>query len=120
MIERIAALAESADYAALKELAAERREELLASWGKLKPMDKLVVFKLMSAPAALEFYERLPFREKYFLLCGFPLQSIAPVLEAAGPAGRRLFVQLPREFYDRMFRRLLAESPTLDVTVNTN
>lgn len=121
MVERIGTLADRADYAALKALAtAADRAELVEVWDKLKPMDKLVVFKLMSAPAALEFYDRLSFREKYFLLCGFPLASIAPVLEAAGPAERRLFVQLPREFYDRMFRRLLAESPRVDLAFNTN
>src|SRR5688572_17995187 len=74
--------------------------ELSLAWPRLEPMEKLVLFKLLDAPRALEFYARLPFGEKYFLLCGFPLQSIAPVLDGLSPAERRRFVQLPREFYD--------------------
>ena len=83
-------------------------------------MQKLVVFKLLDAPRALELYGTLPFREKYFLLMGFPLNSIAPVLEGLSAAQRRHFVQLPRQSYDRMFRQLISESAELTVTVGTN
>jgi len=97
------------DYAALeKSLAEADLAELAASWSALAPMRKLVAFKLLDAPRALELYEKLPFAERYFLLCGFPLQSIAPILEKLSPLERRLFVQLPRGFYDRMFRMLAA------------
>ena len=83
--------------------------ELAKTWTKLPALDKLVAFKRLDAPRALEFYTLLPFNEKYFLLCGFPLQSIAPVLEGLPLGQRRRFVSLPREFYERMFRQLVAE-----------
>lgn len=104
------ALIERKDYGGLRRALAEAdRETLAEAWPRFRPLEKLVLFKLMDAPAALEFYRGLPFKERYFLLCGFPLNSIAPVLEEASPAERRLFVQLPREFYDRMFRQLLPQ-----------
>lgn len=94
--------------------------ELAIAWPKLKPLQKLTLFKLLDAPRALEFYARLPFDEKYFLLCGFPLQSIAPVLEGLSSADRRRFVQLPREFYDRMFRQLVSERVEMTLPIENN
>lgn len=100
------------DYAALEKAVAGADLQKIASlWSRLAPLQKLVVFKLLDAPRAMEFYGRLPFKEKYYLLCGFPLNAIAPVLEGLAPADRRRFVQLPRPFYDRMFRRLVASRP---------
>jgi Mg/Co/Ni transporter MgtE len=104
---KIEALLRAKDYAALeKQLSALPLKELAAAWPRLGRLDKLVVFKLLDAPRALELYGLLPFDEKYYLLCGFPLQSIAPVLEDLALAQRRHFVQLPRESYDVMFRQL--------------
>lgn len=103
-------LVEARDYAGLEErLAAMKTAELAAAWPPLTAMQRLVCFKLLDAARALELYEALPFREKYELLCGFPLQSIAPVLEPLSLAERRRFVALPRDFYERMFRLLAAE-----------
>lgn len=114
-------LMKSGGYAELRaRLATVDRAELERAWAQFKPMEKLVLFKLMDAPAAYQFYSGLSFREKYYLLCGFPLNSIAPVLEAAGPEQKRLFVQLPREFYDRMFRQLVSERVVMRVPIRQN
>jgi len=104
---RVSDLIHAGAYAELRaRLAAADRGELARSWPRLEPLHKLVAFKLLAAAGALDFYRRLPYREKYFLLCGFPLGSIAPVLENAPPGARRLFVRLPVRFYERMFREL--------------
>lgn len=97
------------DYARLRlALGACDPVALARRWPRLRPLEKLVFFKLMDASAAMDFYARLSFREQYFLFCGFPLQSISPILEEADASQRRLFVQLPRAFYESMFRRLLS------------
>lgn len=99
-------------YAQLRrELATTPRAELAAHWPSLAPLEKLTLFKLLDATAAMELYDALPFEERYFLLGGFPLQSIAPILEDLPPVERRQFVQLPRDSYERMFRSLLAAAP---------
>lgn len=108
--EALAELVEKKDYAALEErLAGLSTAKLARAWPPLSAMQRLVCFKLLDAGRALELYEALPFREKYELLCGFPLQAIAPVLEPLSLVERRRFVTLPREFYERMFRLLVAE-----------
>ena len=94
--------------------------ELAPVWVKLKPFDKLVVFKLLEAPAAMDFYTAASFGDKYYLLCGFPLASIAPVLEDLNEHQRRAFHQLPRDFYDRMFRQLVSERIEIHIPVNNN
>lgn len=108
-------------FGLLKETLADTdRSELAEAWPRFKPLDKLVLFKLLDAQTALDFYTGLPFKERYYLLCGFPLDSIAPVLEAAPAADRRLFVQLPREFYDRMFRQLISERVVVTLPLRNN
>lgn len=110
-VESLRTLLRARDYAALEpELAAAALPALAKAWPALEPMEKLVAFKLLGAARALELYALLPFAERYFLLGGFPLQSIAPVLEGLGPLERRRFVQLPRDFYDQMFRRLVDDT----------
>lgn len=105
LIER---LCRDADYAQLEKVVSEADLGALVSlWTRLRPLEKLTVFKLMAAPRALEFYALAPFKEKYYLLCGFPLGAIAPVLEGLPSLERRRFAQLPRKFYDRMFRQLV-------------
>lgn len=102
-------LLEKRSYAEVRrKLAAAGNGELREAWSGLPPLRRLTLFKLMDAARALEFYESLPFDERYFLLGGFPLQSIAPVLEGLDPSTRRLFVQLPRGCWERMFRGLAA------------
>ncbi len=83
---------------------------LARSWPRLDSLRKLLLFKLLAAPRAMELYGRLTFREKYFLFCGFPINAIAPVLEDAPPALRRAFVQLPAKFGVLMWRDLLREA----------
>lgn len=114
-------LLQSKDYAALRRTLAGIEPGFLAEyWPKFPALRKLTLFKLMDALSAWEFYGTLPFKEKYLLLCGFPLNAIAPVLEQADAQQRRLFVQLPREFHDRMFRQLLSERSVLALTLSDN
>ena len=108
-------------YAELEKLMAEiNLERLERFWPRFKPLEKLVLFKLLDAPRAMDFYGLLPFREKYYLLCGFPLNTIAPILESLKPSQRRLFVQLPRKFYDRMFRQLVSERVEITLSLRNN
>lgn len=97
-------------------LATLPRRELLAAWAGLSPLDRLICFKLLDAASALEVFEALPFEERYFLFSGFSAESVAPVLEGLPPAERRLFVTLPKEAYDRMFRGLLGEARARSAT----
>ena len=107
--EEITRLCRERDYAGLETLLADAElAVLLKFWPRLPPLDRLVAFKLLDAGRALEFYTLAPFKEKYFLFSGFSVNSIAPVLEDLPPLERRRFTPLPREFYDRMFRKLLA------------
>ncbi|MDD5629280.1 MAG: hypothetical protein PHU21_09460 [Elusimicrobia bacterium] len=109
---RIDAAIESGAYGDLRAwLAAADRPGLARDWPRLRPLRKLIAFKLMDAASALEFYRRLPEGEKYFLFCGFPLAAIAPVLEGAPPSLRRLFVQLPADFCGLMLRELTRPGP---------
>ena len=91
-------------------LAAAELGTLARHWTRLEPLRKLVVFKLLSAPRAFEFYRSLSCRERFFLFCGFPLNSISPVLEDAPASLRRLFVQLPATFHERMRADLVRET----------
>lgn len=118
---RLLELLRARDFAALEaELSLAPLDALASWWPQLSPLDKLVAFKLLDAPRALDFYTRLSFKEKYFLLCGFPLQSIAPVLEGLAPGQKRHFVQLPREFYDKMFRQLVSERVDMTISPGVN
>ena len=103
----IADLLRAKEYRRLKALLRTAQEDELAQeWFTLPPLDKLIVFKLMDAGAALDFYKSLPLKGRYFLLSGFPLNAIAPILEDASPEVRRLFVALPSGFYKVMLSGL--------------
>jgi Mg/Co/Ni transporter MgtE len=118
---RIETLLKDSAYAALEEIMAKADlEELAELWPQFGPMNKLVLFKLMDASKAMDFYAMLPMKEQYYLLCGFPLTSIAPVLEKLKPAERRLFVQLPHKFYDRMFHLVVNERVDINFPLNPN
>jgi len=88
-------------------LATADRPALVHDWPRLKPLHRLIAFKLMDAASALAFYRRLPYREKYFLFSGFPPQSIAPIIAEASASMRRLFVTLPAKFYGVMLQELV-------------
>ena len=106
-MRQVKALAEAGDYAQLRQwLARADRQALARGWTGLEPMHKLVAFKLMDAASAMDFFDRLPYREKYFLFSGFGIDSIAPVISGAPPSVRRLFVSLPARFYKTMLQRL--------------
>ena len=103
----IAGFIRSGSYAGLRAwLAGADRGELARAWPRLRPLHKLAAFKLMDAASALQFYRALPYRERYFLFSGFPLQSIAPLIADAPASARRLFVQLPARFAGAMLEDL--------------
>jgi hypothetical protein len=109
--KRIGALIKSGSYGDLRVwLAAADRTALAKDWQRLEPLHKLIAFKLMDAASALAFYRLLPYKEKYFLFSGFPLQSIAPVIAEAPASVRRLFVRLPADSYEAMLRELTRDA----------
>ncbi|MBI5243516.1 MAG: hypothetical protein HY922_07500 [Elusimicrobia bacterium] len=91
-----------------------------ASWTNLKPVEKLVLFKLMGTEPAIALYRSLPFEEKYFLLLGHPADSAAPMLEGLPPEVRRLFARKTEGFYDRMLKLLLRAEIDLRLTYDRN
>lgn len=93
---------------------------LAGLWREFEPIEKLVQFKLLSPRKALELYAALDVDAKYFLLCAFELESIAPVLARLPPKTRGLFRRLPEAYYDRMLRALAREQTEIVVSVGTN
>ena len=61
--EALEALLSRKDYGGLRRaLGKAEREALAEVWPRFRPLERLVLFKLMDAPAALEFYRELPFK----------------------------------------------------------
>ena len=89
-------------------------------WRELSPLEKLLLFKLMDPRRALAFYGGLDFHEKYFLLCGFDLGALAPVIEDLDPKRRRLFRDLPAGYYDRMLKGLLGSEVEFKLSFKAN
>jgi Mg/Co/Ni transporter MgtE len=107
----VARLIRAGAFASLRDwLRRADRAELARLWPRLAPLHKLAAFKLMDAVSALAFYRGLPYRERYFLFCGFPLQSIAPLIADAPASARRLFVQLPAKSQGAMLADLGQET----------
>ena len=87
-------------------LAGEALETPRRAWKELKPMEKVVLFKLMEPKPAMRFYDALPPDEKYFLFTAFDPGSIAPITEDLSPRLRSLFHRLTEECYEHMLRGL--------------
>ena len=101
-------------------LSGENLGNLAGLWPGLKPVEKLVLFKLMESKPAMELYRALPFEEKYFLLLGHPAGSVAPAIEGLAPAVRRLFAEKPEGFYDRMLTFLVGDEVGIPLTYDRN
>lgn len=84
-------------------------EALTRLWPELGLLEKLTVFKLLRPPRAFQFYSGIDVEEKYLLLSGFDLNSIAPVLEDLPSDSRSLFWKLPSSYYNRMLHALASE-----------
>ncbi|MFH2203166.1 MAG: hypothetical protein ABIJ96_08645 [Elusimicrobiota bacterium] len=95
-------------------------ERLADAWREFRPIEKLILFKLMEPKRAFAFYARLDFDGKYFLLCAFDRNTIAPVLDKASRPVRALFKTLPASYYDRMLRLLASEQVEIQLTVRDN
>lgn len=120
-VETLRRLIEKKNFRALHARAAECDLGALAEgWREFQPMEKLVIFKLLSPLRALEFYSSLDLNAKYFLLCAFDLNSIAPVLEELPSGVRELFCRLPDQYYDRMLGQLACEQVEIKVAVRNN
>lgn len=89
-------------------------------WTEFQPLEKLVLFKLLAAPRAFEFYEIVDFDAKYFLLSAFDLNTIAPVLEGLPVETGALFRALPAAYYDRMLHTLACEQVEIEVSIRNN
>ncbi len=109
-METLSSLTTSARYSDLKRLL-ERysTSSLISEWKSLKPLERLVVFKLLALPKALEFYAQVDDSEKYFLFCGLGTQPIAPVLENLSDRERGLFVEIPKNIADDMLAALMSK-----------
>ena len=106
-MEKAISLIVDGRYADLKRLLdKEPMDSLLSQWKNLKPLERLVVFKLLSVGKALELYGKVDHAEKYFLFCGLGPQAIAPVLENLSDRDRGLFVEIPKNFADDMIAAL--------------
>ena len=91
------------DFAPLKRsLARMPAADLARLWPDLAAMEKLAIFKLLDGRRAEELFARLRFDEQYFLLGGFELGAIAPLLSDLPAEERALFSVFPRSLCDRM------------------
>lgn len=100
------------DFAPLERLAASLElPALVEAWRALPSLGRLALFKLLEPPRAMELFYRLGYDEKYFLFCGLPMSSVAPLLEGLPPQEKRRFVSLPRSCQGDMMRDLLCAVP---------
>ncbi len=107
-MEEFSSLIEQNRYADLKRLLEQEPiSSILSEWKNLKPLERLVVFKLLPVDKALELYGKLDDSEKYFLFCGLGPQSIAPILENLSDRDRSLFIEIPKNFAEDMMAALL-------------
>lgn len=93
------------DLRALKRAVAESGPGIPGVWERLSPLEKAAVFHLMEPEAALEFYDSLPARERYFLLCAWERGCLSPLLEGLPASARALFPRRSARAYERMLRR---------------
>lgn len=99
----IRAFLERSDFIGLRrKLGSMDTRALAAAYAGLAPMERLVMFKLLAPAAALSLCRCLAPAEVYFLLCGFPLHSIAPVLDGLEGWQRASFHEGPRGLHDEM------------------
>jgi len=110
-----------ADYKEIKSsLEVGDLTELLEAWRFFRPMERLLLFKLMEPRRALDFYSQLEFNERYFLLCAYEPNSIAPVLEKLSPQNRALFKPLPAVYYDRMLKMIVSDQIEIQLSATNN
>ncbi len=104
-------LASRGSYSELKRLLGGMAlEELAARWGDFSASERLVLFKLLDAARAEEFWALVSFEERYFLLMAQPLEALGPALEKTEPSSRRLFHELPRPTAERMSREMISQA----------
>jgi Mg/Co/Ni transporter MgtE len=113
-------IADKAFLVIRRELKAIDFDVLSECWPEFTPLEKLVLFKLQTPANALDFYEGLEADEQYFLLSGFEINTIAPLLEDLPEKSRALFQKLPESYYDKMLHLLACQQVEMEVAVQTN
>lgn len=83
------------DYSGVKAALAADPAPLRRAWPALEPLQRSAAFKLLGPAEALAFYRECSAEDRYFLLGGFDLGAIAPLLEALPASRRALFHRLP-------------------------
>ncbi|MFA6316690.1 MAG: hypothetical protein WC943_04670 [Elusimicrobiota bacterium] len=111
-LARLPRLLERRDFSGLRHALQSCGPEDLAAWLPSRaPLEKLACFKLMRHETALALFRLLPFSERYFLVCGFPLQSLAPLLSELSGLQRALFHESPPALRDMMLDEMREKNP---------
>ena len=105
----IRALLKKRRYQTLKDfLSTTSAGDIAALWMPLEPMEKLAAFKLLDGAKAMALYGRLSFEERYFLFCGFPLETLAPILEDMSEKDKKIFRRPSPKLYQKMLQQVSA------------
>jgi magnesium transporter len=104
LVPEIKELLAQKSFNVLKDLLNDiRAEDISESWYRFSNEDKVGLFKLLSAEAALVLFECLEVQEQRFLLETLEANTVAPVLEGISPSDvAGIFQTLPRKFVKRM------------------
>jgi len=107
-MDELFSLLEYKQYRRLREaLQAVSDGEILSCWSRFSPMGHLILFKLMEAGRAVQFFRILPFESRYFLLGGLPLGALGPVLHSMpNEEAQEIFHQLDEEQAEELFRSM--------------
>jgi len=104
--DELAASLSRRDYIPLKDVLSRQEAASLAEvWTDFRPMERLLLFKLLAPAAALELFTILPFEEGYRLFGGSDRGAAAPALEGLPAETAAAFVELSGEV-----RRALLDS----------
>jgi magnesium transporter len=84
--------------------------DLAEGWRYLEPINKIIVFKLLSAKKAVELFENLTFSERSHILNNLNSEEVAQVLNDMAPDDRAdLFKELPKKVSKKFFNLINKE-----------
>ncbi|MFC1592848.1 magnesium transporter [Candidatus Omnitrophota bacterium] len=96
---------ENKDFTSLKELLRTIHSiDIAEGWERLKPDEKIVIFKLLPTHKTIEIFEDLRFNEQSSLLKYLDNTEVIPILnEMASDERADLFKELPRKVMRKLF-----------------